>query len=247
MRTARTRGDSGIYHVVSRGVGQQIIFESDADRRRYLSTLQNVMAKSSGHLLAWCLMDNHVHLLIRQPMDELSTTMRRLNSGYALYFNLVHNRSGHLFQGRFYSEPIDSDEYLMTVVRYIHQNPLKAGMATSCQYEWSSYKLYALGNPPVGGAFILDMFDGTPGFIEFHSQKDPAARCIDISQPRPRVDDEGALAVARSLFGDNKLGEIKALSRQERNAALAMLKEQGLTTRQIQRLTGISLGVISKA
>ena len=77
---------------------------------------------------------------------DLGTTIfpkRRLNSGYALYFNLVHDRSGHLFQGRFRSEPVDSEEYLMTVVRYIHQNPWKAGMTADCHYEWSSFESYA--------------------------------------------------------------------------------------------------------
>ena len=247
MRTARICGESGIYHVVSRGVGQQIIFETDADKRRYLTTLQSLMDGSSGSLLAWCLMENHVHLLVSQPLDDLSSTMRRLNSGYALYFNLVHGRSGHLFQGRFRSEPVDTDEYLMTVVRYIHQNPWKAGMVTDCRYEWSSFGLYASGRTPPGADVVMDAFGSLDTFLALHGQEDFAAGCIDVAHRRPRVDDDTALEIALGLLGDAGLGEVKALPREERDAALSRMKERGLTVRQVQRLTGVSLGVISKA
>ena len=247
MRTARTHGESNIYHIVSRGVGQQIIFESDADRRRYLESLEALVAKSNGVLLAWCLMDNHVHLLLEMELEALSGAMRRLNSGYALYFNLVHGRSGHLFQGRFRSEPVDTDEYLLTVVRYIHQNPLKAGIAKDCRYEWSSYNLYASGKPPAGAEMVAKLFGSPDAFKAFHQVEDGKERCLDISVRRSRLDDDKALATAIGIFGDAGLANIKSLPRSERDTALATLKERGLTARQIQRLTGISLGTISKA
>ena len=158
MRTARRSGDSGIYHVVCRGSGRQLIFETDADRARYMNSLLELVSEFNAELLSWCLMDNHVHLLIRQQIDDLSQMMRRLNSGYALYFNLVHGRSGCLFQGRYLSEPVEDDAYLMTVVRYIHQNPLKAGMTSSCSYKWSSYDAYCTGIEPAGGEFVLAVF-----------------------------------------------------------------------------------------
>ena len=205
------------------------------------------MDESAGTLLAWCLMDNHVHLLIAQPIDQLASTMRRLNSGYALYFNLVHDRSGHLFQGRFRSEPVDSDEYLMTVLRYIHQNPWKAGITTDCHYKWSSFNLYASGKTPPNADIVKDMFGNVDAFLDFHKQADFAASCIDVEQRRPRVDDDAALAIALELFGDAGLGALKSQPRDERNKALAKMKERGLTVRQIQRLTGVSLGVISRA
>lgn len=247
MRAARVNGESGIYHVVSRGAGQQIIFETDADRQRYLGSLQSLLKESSGVLLAWCLMENHVHLLVSQPLDQLSSTMRRLNSGYALYFNLVHGRSGHLFQGRFDSEPVDTDEYLMTVVRYIHQNPWKAGITTDCHYRWSSFDLYASGSMPPGADVVMDIFGGLDAFLAFHNQEDAAAKCLDVVQRRIRVDDAAALSMALELFGDVGLGEVKSMPKEKRDEALAKMKECGLTVRQIQRLTGVSLGVISQA
>ena len=247
MRTARVGGESNIYHVVSRGTGQQLIFETAADRRRYLDTLRGLLSETEGELLAWCLMDNHAHLLIRQPLDALSSVMRRLNSGYALYFNLVHARSGHLFQGRFLSEPVETDEYLKTVVRYIHQNPMKAGMTSGCSYRWSSYDAYMSGLLPAGDTIVLDAFGDIEGFRLFHGVGDEAQTCIDVMPLVRRTNDDEALAVALDLFGDAGLGEIKALPKGQRDAALAKLKAKGLTVRQIQRLTGVSLGVISKA
>lgn len=246
-RTARQNGESGIYHVVSRGVGQQLIFESDADRRRYLDSLELLLGETGGSLLAWCLMDNHVHLLVRQDIGELSGVMRRLNSGYALYFNLVHGRSGHLFQGRFDSEVVDTDEYLMTVVRYIHHNPRKAGMTPGNSYEWSSYDAYTSGELPAGGDLVVGVFGGIAAFKAFHDQNDLDAPCIDVKARTRRADDERALQIAFEEFGDGGLGRIKSLPREERDAALALLKARGLTIRQVQRLTGVSLGVISKA
>lgn len=246
-RTARSGGESGIYHVVSRGVGQQLIFESDADRRRYLDSLGLLLEETGGELLAWCLMDNHVHLLIRQGIGELSSTMRRLNSGYALYFNLVHGRSGHLFQGRFSSEAVDTDEYLMTVVRYIHHNPRIAGITSGTSYGWSSYDAYISGEIPAGGDLVVGVFGGIAAFKAFHDQDDPDAPCIDVKARPRRVDDGQALQIALELLGDEGLGQAKSLPREERDAVLAQLKARGLTVRQIQRLTGVSLGVISKA
>lgn len=246
MRTARKQGESGIYHIVARGVGQQIIFETDSDRIRYLDSLQKLVKESECNLLAWCLMDNHVHLLLAAPLEELSNLMRRLNSGYALYFNLVHERSGHLFQDRFHSEPIDSDSYLMTVVRYIHQNPIKARMTTDCRYPWSSYNEYASGNVPPGGEIVMAVFGNIDSFVSSHETLEQK-ECLDISQRNPRVDDAHAETIAINLLGSSKLRTLKSLPREERNQALASLKASGLTTRQIRRLTGVSLGVISQA
>ena len=211
-----------------------------------MDSLQKLAEESSGNLLAWCLMDNHVHLLIEEPLGELSSLMRRLNSGYALYFNLTHGRSGHLFQDRFHSEPVDSDAYLMTVMRYIHQNPVKARMTASCVYPWSSYNEYVSGNPPAGADRILDIFGGVESFISFHDVPGQES-CLDISQRKPRVNDTRARAIAEDAFGSTDLESLKSLPREERNQALVLLKTEGLTTRQIQRLTGISLGIISNA
>ena len=159
-RVPRRRSESGVYHVMSRGAGKQVIFEDDADRQRYMLLLFRVFpVENDVELLAWCLMDNHVHLLLLGDLGQVAERMRLVSSMYATYFNRRYERSGHLFQGRFKSEPVDGDAHFMTVVRYIHQNPLKAGVTADCRYAWSSYQALTMGEPRGSGQeFLLDVF-----------------------------------------------------------------------------------------
>ncbi len=116
-----------------------IIFEDDADREMPLHLPRKNAKDASVQIFVWCLMDNHHHVLAHGDMKDISSMMLKCNSRYARYFNARHGRVGHLFQERFGSEPVETEEYLLTVMRYIHQNPVKARLSTSCDYPWSSY------------------------------------------------------------------------------------------------------------
>lgn len=248
-RTARRQAESEIYHVMSRGVGRQIIFEDDADRRLFLAVLGEELISHNGELLAWCLMDNHVHLLLRMPLEELSELMRTLGSTYASFFNRRHERVGHLFQDRFRSEPVESDEYLLTVVRYIHQNPVVAGLSPSCEYRWSSYRAY-LGSPCEGVSTecetVLSMLGGEDGFVRFHQVVAEAPGCIDVESGNRGLSPERVREVAEAALGDVSAEEVFSLPRPQRNAALRALRDARLSVRQIERLTGVSRGVVSR-
>lgn len=250
VREARSRKESeaDIYHVVSRGVGRQIIFEDDGDRKRYLDLLQREIAKHDGDILAWCLMDNHVHCLFRIKLADLSESMRAINSAYAMYFNKRHGRVGHLMQGRFKSEPIDSDEYLLTVVRYIHQNPEKANIAKTKRYPWSSYREYIEDASIVDSSHVLDLFDhNMTEFQRFHEIHDHSARCVDENRGRCVLDGESALQVAKSVIEPLRIEEVASLPKPQRDQLLCRLKRAGLSVRQIERLTGVSKSVVAKA
>ena len=142
-RMARAIGESGFYHVVMRGVGKQVLFEDGQDRDGFLRRLRETCGELGVKIVAWCLMSNHVHLLLRGDMDAISRAMRRVESAYASRFNARHGRTGTLFQGRFTSVPVESDEQLCAAVRYIHLNPVKAG--EPIDGPWSSYAEYAAG------------------------------------------------------------------------------------------------------
>ena len=247
-RFARRESLSSIYHVIVRGVSRQIIFEDDGDRAFFMSRVVSYRKEFDGELLAWCLMDNHVHLLLKMPFTNLSRFMHALLTDYAGYFNRVHGRTGPLFEGRFKSEPVESDEYLMTVVRYIHRNPVKAKMTDGPSYPWSSYDEYCDGKDGwVQTGFVLGVFGSKTEFLKFHGE-DEDDSCLEVPDlDRRRLPDEEALHIAEEVLGNGIVGHIKAMPRNERNAALAALKESGLSVRQIQRLTGISLGTISNA
>lgn len=129
--------------MITRGVGRQEIFLDDADRQAFLSRLERNLSLAGARCYAWALIPNHFHLLIRTGEKSLSELMRKLLTGYALYFNRRHKRSGYLFQNRYKSILCQEDEYLLELLRYIHLNPLRAKLAGNFdeldRYPWSGH------------------------------------------------------------------------------------------------------------
>ncbi|MGI6358716.1 MAG: REP-associated tyrosine transposase, partial [Bacillota bacterium] len=163
-RTARTRSSTGIYHVVVRGVNRQDIFLEDEDRWFYLNNLRQLRSEEKCSLYGYCLMSNHVHLLVReQQPNAVSKLMHRLGTIFAQWYNLKYDRVGHVFQDRYHSSPVEDDDYLLTVLHYIHQNPVKAQLVERCgSFPFSSYHAYALAKDPFGIADI-DLAVGLAG------------------------------------------------------------------------------------
>jgi len=150
----------GYYHVFNRGNRSQPIFLDTKDFKRYLENLKKHKDKHNVSILAYCLMPNHVHLLLRQNgPDPISSFMQRTHTAYTMYFNLKHKVTGHVFEGRFKAKNIARDEYLMHVSRYIHLNPL--GLVKKLpSYKWSSYNAYISGtaDPIANPKHILNYF-----------------------------------------------------------------------------------------
>jgi len=139
-RAPRAELASDLCHVFARGTARLPIFVDDLDRRRYLALLARTTRVVGWSCLSYCLMGNHVHLLIEAPAADLSRGMHRLHGTYARAFNARHDGSGHLFEDRFKAEPITSDEQLLTVIRYIADNPVKAGLCSEPEdWAWSSH------------------------------------------------------------------------------------------------------------
>lgn len=249
MRTARKRSEANVYHVIARGTGQQIIFEDDADYKKFLELLKRETEAGEFELYAWCLMSNHVHMLVHATLETTALRMRRLLSGYAAYFNTKTGRVGHLFQDRFLSEPVNDDEYLLTLVRYIHQNPVKPGIARVDQYRWSSYQEYLQGQGISNVSFPLAVFGNIKEFKRMHETLVEEGSCLDVGEGRPvRVlSDEETLVLAQDLLGGVRPDALKALPIGERNGQLRVLKHAGFSIRQIARLTGIGRGPIQRA
>ena len=142
-RKARKLSSINIYHVMIRGNRKQDIFLEDEDRFKFIKVLKKTKQKKEYMLYAYCLMNNHVHLLIKEKDEQLSQTMKRINVSYVNYFNQKYQQIGHLFQDRLRSEPIEDENYLLAVLSYIHNNPLNAFIAKNLEeYAWSSYCLY---------------------------------------------------------------------------------------------------------
>lgn len=151
----------GFYHVYNRGIRKQNIFRESKDYLRYLERMQDYKDKHQVSIIAYCLMPNHIHLLLRQNGPKpASQFIQRLHTAYSMYFNKKYEEVGHLFQNRFKAKIISKDEYLMHLSRYIHLNPQKLVRKLPA-YKWSSYPSYITQsgkNGLVDTKFVLSMF-----------------------------------------------------------------------------------------
>ncbi|HZK44064.1 MAG TPA: transposase [Syntrophomonadaceae bacterium] len=142
-RIARLKSEFTTYHIIVRGNERKDIFTDSGDKKRLLETLVKVKEKYNFHIYAYCLMDNHFHLIIYDNGNDISLIMKSLNISYVMYFNKKYKRVGHLFQDRYKSEIVDSDRYLLELSKYIHNNPVKANIVENARdYEWSSFRHY---------------------------------------------------------------------------------------------------------
>ena len=162
-RNAREKIECGIYHISIRGNNKQDIFLDDRDRIEYLARLQRYKETYKVGIYAYCLMTNHVHLLVFDNGQDISRFMQGLNLSYVIYFNNKYKRSGHLFQDRFTSSVVDNEQYLFQVSKYIHLNPIKAKLVKKPEeYRWSSYCNYigSKNDEIVDVDFILNEYGG---------------------------------------------------------------------------------------
>ncbi len=250
-RNERKRSESGIYHIVLRGSNRQTIFEDEEDAIRFLETLQRYMDTSGYKIYAYCLMGNHVHLLLKEEREELEIIMRRIGASYVYWYNWKYQRCGHLFQDRYKSEAVEDDKYFLAVLRYIYRNPLKAGIVKDiAEYKWSSYSEYTGKRKITDTDFTLKLFDedkekAIASFKEFHKTTNND-KCLDITERR-RISDEEAITIIKKTCSVSQCSGVQNLEKDKRDMFLKALKDEGLSTRQLARLTGISRGIILKA
>lgn len=164
----------GFFHIFNRGVGRQLIFHKNRDFEFYLNRLEQARKEKGAEVFAYCLMPNHVHLLVKQVGEEnVSPFVSSVHTSYAKYFNGTYDRVGHLFQGRYKQVIIQRDEHLRYLIAYIHLNPIEAGLvSTPKQYRWSSWKAYAYNDndPACDPGQILNIFGGNKQYLVFEKE-----------------------------------------------------------------------------
>lgn len=170
-RPLRVEYPGAVYHVMNRGGSRQRTFLQKRDYEAFLSTLAETHQLWGVELFAYCLMSNHYHLCLRTPHGNLSRVMRHLDGLYTQRFNRAHRRDGALFRGRYKAIVVDADHYLAAVVRYIHLNPVEAGVVREPQaYRWSSHRVYLRPKAApswLGVKEVLESFGDARGFHEF--------------------------------------------------------------------------------
>lgn len=244
-RQARKKSESGIYHVMLRGINGQVIFEDKQDKEKFLLTLKTYKAISEYKIFAYCLMSNHIHLLLKVEKEDLDLVIKRIAGSYVYWYNWKYKRRGHLFQDRFKSEPVEDDAYFLMVMRYIHQNPLKSGICKKVgNYEYSSYKEYIKNSNITDTEFCLEMID-LEQFIDFNNEINEDI-CLDVEESVFRLTDEEAKEIIQRISHCKNATEFQNLDIDKRDKFIKKLKEKGLSIRQICRLTGVSFSVVRK-
>ena len=248
-RTIREESKLGCYHVMQRGVGKQILFEDDSDYSRYYRKLEECRKDLEFELLAFCLMRNHVHLLVKtEKLSTLETLMRRLGTSYARYYNGKYSHVGCVFQGRFRSEPLHVSGRMLRCARYIHNNPAKAGICARDMYRWSSYNDYTGGSGITDTEYVLGELGGVDQFVEFSAawDEDQGEHYMDCEMAAVTIED--GIEIVRKHFG-NQIENgfiVKRLKKAERDIIIGEMKSAGLRNKQIELITGVSKEIIRR-
>lgn len=239
-RSARQPAESGIYHVMLRGVNRDAIFLDAEDRERFLRALTDAKEASGCLVFAYCLMDNHVHLVLRATGEPVGVVVKRLGVRYVGWFNRKYGRVGHLYQSRFSSRPVDDDAYLVALLRYVWLNPVKAGLvARPEEYPWSSRRLVGRPSPLLDERPLRKLLPG--GSLEdLATGGSRPADVLIVDPDPPRHTDTEAAELLRRACGAGGPGEFHALGALERQAAIRVLRTQSVPYAQIARITGIS-------
>lgn len=242
-RIARSYSQSGIYHILFRGINQQNIFEEKADYEKFIEITANVKSQMEFEIYAYCLMNNHVHIVMKEKCEkDISLIMKRILTGYVRWYNIKYGRSGALIANRYKSVPVEVDEYFLELIRYVHQNPIKAGIAKKPEdYSYSSYTEYVKKPNICDVDFVFGMMDKTE-FKEFH--KESGKFEFKVTDSKKKSDEEVIFLIKKEYKIENPQ-DISKMPRPERNKIIAELKLK-YSTRQLQRITGVSRSVISK-
>jgi REP element-mobilizing transposase RayT len=245
-RAQRAKSETAIYHALVRGINQQTIFEDSEDCQQFLDILAEVKVITKFELYAYCLMDNHVHLLLKETDEPLAQIFKRLGVRYVQWFNQKYQRSGHLFQDRFKSEPINDEAYFITVIRYIANNPVKAGLCNKPEnYQWSSLRLLKTKDPLIDWIAlekIVPLSDISP--LDIEALDDELLESTQIY--RQTCSDQKARRLLEDVCGARNVSEFQKVDKDTQKMVIPKLRTAGASIRQIARITGLSKGRVER-
>ena len=243
-------------HIVKRGINHQDIFIDKSDYEFFLKLLSELKGEMGFDIIAYCLMSNHFHLLVHDGNAQFSKIVQRLMTRYVMHFNWKYNRTGSLCEGRYTGRVIENEAYLLTAVRYIHNNPVSAGLSLAEDYQWSSYSEYIgevtektrLCNTDV----ILNLFSSKDTFIDFHRaviNADDYKQIKDIQQMEglSEIADREIRSIIKVMTGSDEPFILQRLKKEERDKVIRYLKKLRVPTAQLVRITGLNVGIIKRS
>ena len=251
-RIARKISSTKVYHIILRGNDRQDIFLDEQDYHKFLKIVKILKEKYQYDIFTYCLMSNHVHLVIYDKNIKHSKIIQSMEISYASYFAKKYNKVGHLFQNRFLSKNVETKEYLCGLCRYIHQNPLKAKISNTEDYKWSSYREFIYGEKIISSELVLSMFapnkkEAIENFIIFHSyetnfiNEEVEYECID------RITDEQVKKKVQKILNIENVRMINSYDRKTRNEELQKLKIiKGVSKAQLSRVLGMNRKILER-
>lgn len=242
VRIARVISLTGIYHIMLRGIDKRNIFLDENEYKAFLAYIRKAQDKVDFTVYAYCLMTNHVHILIKTE-EAPGDIIQRIAIGYVQYHNNKNGRTGHLFQNRFKSEAVETERYFLTALRYINQNPVRAGIVEKMmQYKWSSYHEYFNKGIIVDTDFIPTYFGSVNDFMKFMEEPNED-ECLDYEPTKRWTNDELTKYI-------NQIVDLNALhnaDKKGRNEMLKMIKDKTMASnRQLSNVLGVGRGVLEK-
>lgn len=245
-RGPRKHGQTGFYHIILRGNDRQDIFFEDVDRILFIKKMNKYIEETGLSMYAFCLMNNHVHILVGNADSNMALFVKKLACSYVYYFNHKYDRIGHLFQSRYKSEPVDTAEYFKTVYRYILQNPEKLRLEAGISYRWSSLnwegKLKSLNV-----RYVDDVFGSKSARKHFITLKNDDLCMENISEPICKYDDDAVNGFIKTAFNIEHVHKLHECSREEQKERLHFLKKTGFSVSQLSRITEFSRYFITLA
>ena len=245
-RQLRILSETGMYHIMFRGLNKQNIFLREKDYEKMIEIIKKVKDEIDLQLFAYCMMPNHVHLLIREAEPgDISVFMKRILSHYAGWYNFKYEREGHLFANRYKSIPVEDESYFLALSRYIHQNPVKASLVENMQhYEYSSYVDYVENNNDfINIDFLLDMLDDNretsiKNFVKFTNLEDDED--FDLEHHMQSKDAFFKRKIIQITGGMNPYDIRKMPKRERYELVKKLMVEHNLPKASLERILGIS-------
>ena len=245
-RIAREKSETGIYHIMLRGIDKRDLFLDNEDRIKFIEKLLRAKEAAKFKLYGYCLMTNHIHMLI-EDKEDIGKSIKRITIGYVQWHNAKHERTGHLFQNRYNSEAVETEEYFLNVLRYIHQNPVKAKVVKrATDYAWSSYNKYILEYNQqrtfLDVEQVKDYFTTKEKFESYMNEVNNDS-FLEYKQVKNYTD----ASLKQLIEKDISIEELVNLHTGIRNKIIMdIYQDSEASIRQIARVLGLGKGIIEK-
>jgi putative transposase len=250
-RKAREQSPTDFYHIMIRGINKEKIFDHKYNKEFLLNTLKKSKEDIDVEIGAYCIMNNHLHLIVKGELNEISQLLKSINIRFAMWYNKKFDRVGHVFQDRYRSENIYNDYHLMQAVSYVHNNPVKAGITSKVSdYKWSSYfEYFTTADSLISEnikSLIVDIAGSKKALAEFHGN-DKTILFIDTKEDVEKLKQDIFDQTIKDFCDANGIidaSQIKGDSDRMENLILNLLERDIYSHREIARLLEVNRNLV---